>query len=1010
MSYYGHPFIIPSYAQQQQGVSGYDLADIHNEEQTALAYLASVQRRRQAAEAAQQLAQRERQRAAAERERAIRIAQQRQAQIEAAARRERAVREAAERERQRERAMQQALQQKRQQEVARAISAERHRQAMAAAAYQRALAQHRAQQGQQGKQQGQQRQLPSTTSQQQQQQQSQQYQQQRQQVGASSGAQHHPSAATAAALTAPGGPDDDDAGLEGINSLLGSMFGFNLAPGPEPATPQPPKRKPQQQKQQRQQPSTQQTSTSTQQPQQQGDAPLSLRQQIQQGEAARRQQQPQQQQQGQQGQQQRQGKGQEVQPMLGIEGEDGSVSFPPELNDLLAQMLGLQVGPAAPGETQRNDAGEVVGNAVEGLNELLGQYGLQFVPDDEADDAQQQQGQQTQAKGTHDAPSGLPAPNLSSKDATPSSQQQTSTQQQQQQTQQTQQQHDNSHLDPSAKPFQPKKKDQKKKTESKAPVTSTLDNYTDLPPFLRDLLGQMEFAIGQDEHPCSGVCGGACDGHTCGDECPCDDAAMEEAYRHAQDEAAAARQRGGAAYSGIPSGAAQPDSREAASNEKRAASIGSAAAQVARQYDQTGSTDVPLTDAARRVHDTDFQAHVPTQAEQIQQAARSEAKVAQIADSAAAAARELNSTGQTNVPMTQGARDHRAEVRAEQDKMTAEEKRESEYAATHPRAHTNQQHPDAGRQHEMAPAASAAAAGIASADNSRAVAHERAAAEQAARAAQQHRATGATDVPLTAAAQQQRNDQTAAQQAAQVARDHASGHTNVPLTGAAQIQQQDERAASQAAQAARDLHRSGHTNVPTTHAAQRAAEEERLAALERKKAKKDRQRQKRQALRQRAEQERAAHGAAAAGLDDLNSPDAQRALGQLKDIDDKFRHLNGEFKFPRQLNFGPSNADQTQPPLLFDRNNTPYHAQAHSLLQLLLECDGVQSEGNRAIRQKRKEMVRRIEDELQMLENERDRQWRIVKQRREEGESDEESDAESDSSWWYGGDGSSSAL
>jgi hypothetical protein len=128
--------------------------------------------------------------------------------------------------------------------------------------------------------------------------------------------------------------------------------------------------------------------------------------------------------------------------------------------------------------------------------------------------------------------------------------------------------------------------------------------------------------------------------------------------------------------------------------------------------------------------------------------------------------------------------------------------------------------------------------------------------------------------------------------------------------------------------------------------------------------------------------------AAPVAPEDIRARDEANA--QLDNIDAQFDALTHAFTFPRKLAFGPSTLDRTQPPLLFNRNNTPYHAQAHALLQLILKADGVQANNNRDIRRRRKAIVAKIEKELQSLEARRDGLWTEVSDRRDRGETDDE--------------------
>lgn len=126
------------------------------------------------------------------------------------------------------------------------------------------------------------------------------------------------------------------------------------------------------------------------------------------------------------------------------------------------------------------------------------------------------------------------------------------------------------------------------------------------------------------------------------------------------------------------------------------------------------------------------------------------------------------------------------------------------------------------------------------------------------------------------------------------------------------------------------------------------------------------------------------------------TPSPSTSLAKLSSISEELDLVLESFTFPSTLSFGPSplthpEGEAVPPALLFNKANSPYHAQANKLLQLLLAADGVTSGGNKEVRRKRKEIVRKVEKELEELEHRRDRVWEEVKERRENGiESDHE--------------------
>jgi hypothetical protein len=471
MSYYGHPYVITPqgyyYApghqaqqvqqaqrQQQPQQASAQHQQLADEERQALAYLQSVRRRREAAEAAMALEAKERQRAQAEREKALRAAAERHNALIQAARRERAVREALERERQREAAFQQALQAHQAQQVQAAIEAERRRQTAAAEAYARALREHR--------ERSQHRQEPSPPPRANQ-------PLPAQSLPAQPDPTHQPQAQTQPQEA------DDEVDLDGINALLGQLFGFNLATEPteEPPAPKPKKEEP---KTEAPKP------TEVPQP---AETPKPVEKAI---PAAP--------------------KAEDAAPKK----DDESPELPEDLNELLNQFLGLNVAPAAEGERGNPKASQqLVGNAVGDLNAFLAQYGLEFVPESE-DESEDEAPESTKAdeptfKITNEAGwAALPTENDKNASrsaattaalADPTSSTAVAPAPASKIT---------AERDAPAPPKEGRPRQASREPDEEAPFTSTLGSYQDLPPYLRDILSQMEAAL-CEEHP---------------DDCECD--------------------------------------------------------------------------------------------------------------------------------------------------------------------------------------------------------------------------------------------------------------------------------------------------------------------------------------------------------------------------------------------------------------------------------------------------------------------------------------------------------
>ncbi|WWD22359.1 hypothetical protein CI109_106850 [Kwoniella shandongensis] len=129
----------------------------------------------------------------------------------------------------------------------------------------------------------------------------------------------------------------------------------------------------------------------------------------------------------------------------------------------------------------------------------------------------------------------------------------------------------------------------------------------------------------------------------------------------------------------------------------------------------------------------------------------------------------------------------------------------------------------------------------------------------------------------------------------------------------------------------------------------------------------------------------------------VDTPNSTASLSTLDSIEQQLAALRSQFTFPNNLSFAHTTPGSTPPPLLFNRTNSPYHAQTNALLQLLLQADGVTSGGDKEVRKRRKEVVRQVEQEIEDLEKRRDGVWEEVKERRERGE---ESEPEDDRRSW----------
>lgn len=120
------------------------------------------------------------------------------------------------------------------------------------------------------------------------------------------------------------------------------------------------------------------------------------------------------------------------------------------------------------------------------------------------------------------------------------------------------------------------------------------------------------------------------------------------------------------------------------------------------------------------------------------------------------------------------------------------------------------------------------------------------------------------------------------------------------------------------------------------------------------------------------------------------SDQSTSSLDTLNSISADLSALQSAFTFPSRLAFSNAPTEDVSPRLLFNRVNSPYHSQAHKLLQLLLQADSVSSGGDKEVRKRRKDVVRDVEGAIEELEKMRDGLWLEVRERREKGEIESE--------------------
>ena len=102
-----------------------------------------------------------------------------------------------------------------------------------------------------------------------------------------------------------------------------------------------------------------------------------------------------------------------------------------------------------------------------------------------------------------------------------------------------------------------------------------------------------------------------------------------------------------------------------------------------------------------------------------------------------------------------------------------------------------------------------------------------------------------------------------------------------------------------------------------------------------------------------------------------------RAFRAIANISRQFEVIKGAFEFPSVLDFAnPSAESDAVPTLLFTPRNAPLHGHEHALVKLLSKLDAVDSHEDDRIRKARKQLVKRIESELGVLDAKKVAVWK----------------------------------
>ncbi|GJJ09335.1 hypothetical protein Clacol_003557 [Clathrus columnatus] len=96
-----------------------------------------------------------------------------------------------------------------------------------------------------------------------------------------------------------------------------------------------------------------------------------------------------------------------------------------------------------------------------------------------------------------------------------------------------------------------------------------------------------------------------------------------------------------------------------------------------------------------------------------------------------------------------------------------------------------------------------------------------------------------------------------------------------------------------------------------------------------------------------------------------------KSLKTISSVAGEFEEVVDDFKFPSVLDF----ADSDVAKLLYTSKNAPVHLHEHTLLNFLSRLDSIDSRGDERVRVERKNLVKRIERELEKLDTGKTEAW-----------------------------------
>lgn len=120
---------------------------------------------------------------------------------------------------------------------------------------------------------------------------------------------------------------------------------------------------------------------------------------------------------------------------------------------------------------------------------------------------------------------------------------------------------------------------------------------------------------------------------------------------------------------------------------------------------------------------------------------------------------------------------------------------------------------------------------------------------------------------------------------------------------------------------------------------------------------------------------------ASAGLPLPSTRDVKGVMDRVREIESRFHMLENEFEFPAKLDFTSTSSLMSSPApiasqLAYTATNQPVRYYEQALSNLLAQLDSVESNGSEELRNRRKVVVRKVENALEDLEQRVEARWK----------------------------------